>query len=129
NSFPSGHTHSDALPWTKSGSIAGMDTLKETDEDVYPSTRSFRLRPPPDQANSSRAGLPVYPASLRSSSPLDSQIVKPLPPRPSLKSGDDTASGVAQPIIDEIASALREWHTLMFQYLARRDYKLFHIVR
>ena len=55
--------------------------------------------------------------------------MKPLPPRPSLKSGDDTASGAAQPIIDEIASALREWHTLMFQYLARRDYKLFHTVR
>ena len=129
NSFPSGHSHSDALPWARGGSITGMDTLRETDEDVYPSARSFRLGPPPDQANSSRAGLPVYPASLRSSSPLDSQIVKPLPPRPSLKSGDDTASGVAQPIIDEIASALREWHTLMFQYLARRDYKLFHIVR
>ena len=68
------------------------------------------------------------PASIRSASP-DSQVTKPLPPRPSLKSGDDTASGAAQPIIDEIASALREWHTLMFQYLARRDYKLFHTVR
>ena len=55
--------------------------------------------------------------------------MKPLPPRPSLKSGDDTASGVTQPIIDEIASALREWHTLMFQYLARRDYRLFLVVR
>lgn len=90
---------------------------------------SFRLLPPPDQANSSRAGLPVYATSLRSSSPADSQVMKPLPPRPSLKSGDDTASGAAQPIIDEISSALREWHTLMFQYLARRDYRLFHIVR
>jgi len=108
-----------------------MDTLKEEDEDPDTSAarKSFRLGPPPDQANSSRAGLPVYPTSLRSSSPADSQILKPLPPRPSLKSGDDTASGAAQPIIDEIASALREWHTLMFQYLARRDYKLFHIVR
>ncbi|KNZ80427.1 Dedicator of cytokinesis protein 3 [Termitomyces sp. J132] len=82
-----------------------------------------------DQANSSRAGLPVYPASLRSTSPSDSQLIKLLPPRPSLKSGDDTASGVAQPIIDEIASALREWHTLMFTYLARRNYKLFHVVK
>ncbi|RDB25377.1 Dedicator of cytokinesis protein 3 [Hypsizygus marmoreus] len=123
---------SDALSWRKGGSSIGMDTLREEEEDVdaYPSRKSsFRLYPPPDQANSSRAGLPVYPASLRSSSPADSQLMKPLPPRPSLKSGDDTASGAAQPIIDEIASALREWHTLMFQYLARRDYKLFHIVR
>jgi dedicator of cytokinesis protein 3 len=105
-----------------------MDTLKEEEEENDPAKKSFRLGPPPDQANSSRAGLPVYPASIRSVSP-DSQVSKPLPPRPSLKSGDDTASGSAQPIIDEIASALREWHTLMFQYLARRDYKLFHTVR
>lgn len=135
NGFGSAHGHgstiSDALSWTKSGSSIGMDTLREEDEDtdMYASRKSFRLGPPPDQANSSRAGLPVYTTSLRSSSPADSQLMKPLPPRPSLKSGDDTASGAVQPIIDEIASALREWHTLMFQYLARRDYKLFHIVR
>ncbi|KAF8891672.1 C2 domain in Dock180 and Zizimin proteins-domain-containing protein [Infundibulicybe gibba] len=115
--------------WNKSS--VGMGTLREEEyeEDPYMARKSFRLGPPPDQANSSRAGLPVYSTSLRSSSPADSQIMKPLPPRPSLKSGDDTASGVQQPIIDEIASALREWHMLMFQYLARRDYKLFHVVR
>lgn len=107
-----------------------MGTLREEDEDDgFSSRKSFKMGPPPDQANSSRAALSVYPASLRSASPADSQIVKPLPPRPSRKSGDDTASGRQQPIIDEIASALREWHTLMFQYLARRDYKLFHVVR
>jgi len=55
--------------------------------------------------------------------------MKPMPPRPSLKSNDETASGAAQPIVDEIASALREWHMLMFQYLARRDYQLFRTVR
>ncbi|KAG5646304.1 hypothetical protein DXG03_003901 [Asterophora parasitica] len=122
---------SDSQSWRRGGSSIGMDTLREEDEDdPYAARKSFRLGPPPDQANSSRAGLPVYPASLRSSSPADShEVIKPLPPRPSLKSGDDTASGAAQPIIDEIASALREWHTLMFTYLARRDYKLFHVVR
>lgn len=114
--------------WKQDKGTAAMDTLKEEEEDTDLMKKSFRLGPPPDQANSSRAGLPVYPASIRSVS-SDSQSVKPLPPRPSLKSGDDTASGAAQPIIDEIASALREWHTLMFQYLARRDYKLFHTVR
>lgn len=134
NGHGSGHGHasssSDALSWSKGGSSIGMDTLREDEEeDIYAARKSFRLGPPPDQANSSRAGLPVYPTSLRSSSPADSQILKPLPPRPSLKSGDDTASGAVQPIIDEIASALREWHSLMFQYLARRDYKLFHVVR
>ena len=91
--------------------------------------KSFKVGSRPDQANASRSALQVYPASLRSASPTESQAVKPLPPRFSLKSGDDTASGAVQPIIDEIASALREWHALMFHYLACRDYKLFHLVR
>ena len=105
-----------------------MGVLREEDDEdgERPSRKSFRLGPRPDQGNSSRAGLPVYPPSVRSSSPVDS---KPLPPRPTLKSGDDTASGQEQPIIDEIASALREWHNFMFIYLARRDYKLFYTVR
>lgn len=108
-----------------------METLKEEDEDAEqaPGRKSFKLGPPPDQANSSRAGLTVYAPSIRSQSPTESQLYKPLPPRPSLKSGDDTASGQVQPLIDEIASALREWHNLMFLYLARRDYKLFYTVR
>ena len=70
-----------------------METLREEDEDaeqVY-GRKSFKLGPPPDQANSSRAGLPVYPPSVRSQSPTETQPLKPLPPRPSLKSGDDTA--------------------------------------
>jgi len=114
--------------WKQDKTNAIMDPVKEEEEVNDPAKGAFRLGPPPDQANSSRAALPVYPASIRSISP-DSQVLKHLPPRPSLKSGDDTASGAAQPIIDEIASALREWHTLMFRYLARRDYKLFHTVR
>ncbi|KAJ7262301.1 C2 domain in Dock180 and Zizimin proteins-domain-containing protein [Mycena haematopus] len=126
------------VQWTNNkGPGSTMSSLREEDEeaDLSASRKSFRTGPLPDLAKSIRTGIPaVYPpslrsASVRSSSPADSQVIKPLPPRPSLKSGDDTASGAAQPIIDEIASALREWHTLMFQYLARRDYKLFHVVR
>ncbi|KAI8969583.1 cytoplasmic protein [Trametes punicea] len=114
--------------WNKS--MREMDPVREEDEDNDAATRkSFKLTPPPDQAPSTRARLPVYPASIRSASPSESQFNKPLPPRPTLTSGDDTISGAEQPIIDEIASALREWHALMFQYLAQRDYRLFHIVR
>lgn len=103
---------------------------KEEDPELWSVARkSFKVGPRPDQTNASRSALPVYPASVRSASPVESQMLKPLPPRFSLKSGDDTASGAAQPIIDEIASALREWHALMFHYLACRDYKLFHLVR
>jgi len=114
--------------WNRDKTSVAMDTVREEEEDPM-LRKSFKLGPPPDQANSSRAALPVYSTSIRSSSPVESHVSKPLPPRPSRKSGDDTASGSQQPIIDEIASALREWHSLMFQYLARRDYKLFMIVR
>lgn len=109
-----------------------MYTLREEDEELNLTRKSFRLVSSPDRAHSSRSGLAVYPASIksRSSSPAPSEVQapKPAPPQPSLKSGDDTASGAVQPIVDEIASALREWHGLMFQYLAQRDYKLFHNV-
>lgn len=107
------------------------DHTKDKDREkdgVEDERKSFKLPPPPDQAKSSRAAVTVYPASIYSAAPSE-EVLKPLPPRPSLKSGDDTASGATQPIIDEIASALREWHSLMFQYLARRQYALFHTVK
>jgi dedicator of cytokinesis protein 3 len=50
-------------------------------------------------------------------------------PRPTLKSGDETAAGLSEPLVDEIASALREWHARLFTYLARRDYRTFTAVR
>ncbi len=71
-------------------------------------------------------------------SPIDPQppatetipnVDKPPPPRPSIKSGDETEAGHTQPLVDEIASALREWHSLLFVYLSRRDYKLFRTVK
>ncbi|KAI6032808.1 hypothetical protein F5J12DRAFT_902576 [Pisolithus orientalis] len=105
------------------------DRDKEHDKDNHDEERKeFKLLPPPDTAKSSRAAVTVYSASVYSgTSPSEPQ--KPLPPRPSLKSGDDTASGAEQPLVDEIASALREWHSFMFHYLARRDYALFHTVK
>ncbi|KDQ57741.1 hypothetical protein JAAARDRAFT_194025 [Jaapia argillacea MUCL 33604] len=121
----------DLYPQWSRDKTPSMGNLQEEYEDggSWRGAKSFKLVPPPDQGTSARAGIPVYPPSTRSASPTESQMLKPLPPRPSLKSGDDTASGATQPIVDEIASALREWHMLMFQYLARRDYKLFHTVR
>ena len=116
-----------------------MDTLPEEDEegDVMAARRSHRLGPPPGLAGVTGSSRPPVPSSsqatssTRSTSPSDSQTlsIKPFPPRPAVRPGDETASGSYQPIIDEIASALREWHGLMFTYLTRRDYKLFHIVR
>ena len=59
------------------------------------SRKSFKLGPPPDQAGSSRAGLSVYPASVRSASPESHVGGKPLPPRPTFKPGDETESGAS----------------------------------
>ncbi len=132
NSGPNGYTPAADLYAQWNRDKVEMDEEDGDTQSVAPSIAprksSFKLTPPPEQANSTRARLPVYPASLRSVSPT-SQVPKPLPPRPSLRPADDTASGGEQPIIDEIASALREWHMLMFQYLARRDYKLFEVIR
>jgi dedicator of cytokinesis protein 3 len=118
----------DSHHWNKEKVSPHMTPVLEEEEDSPMIRKSIRPMMPPGLSTPSRTALAIYPPSVRSSSP-DSQVLKPLPPRPSLKSGDDTVSGGRQPIVDEIASALREWHTLMFQYLARRDYRLFHIVR
>ncbi|BGP02104.1 Deoxycytidine kinase 1 [Rhodotorula toruloides] len=50
------------------------------------------------------------------------------PPLPSLKCGDETSSGVDEPLIDEIACALREWQNLMHAHLVRGAYTLFETV-
>lgn len=112
-----------------------METVREEEEPIdeiafNPTRKSIKLGPRPEQGNSLRAPVPVTQAVRPSSSlrPV-SPVHKPLPPRPSLKSGDDTAAGGAQPLVDEISSALREWHNLLFTYLSRRDYRLFNIVR
>ncbi|KAF9071101.1 hypothetical protein BDP27DRAFT_1505129 [Rhodocollybia butyracea] len=133
NGHGSSSTSESYSQWSRSN-FSTMSVVREEDDLDNVSIMTGVRLPRLDQRSLSHAGAPVYSSSrsarsLRSSSPAESQIMKPLPPRPSLKSGDDTASGAAQPIIDEIASALREWHIFLFQYLARRDYRLFQIVR
>jgi hypothetical protein len=54
---------------------------------------------------------------------------RPPPPLPNLKCGDETLSGEEEPLIDEIACALREWASLLYTHLYRRDYALFETVR
>ncbi|EPQ25943.1 uncharacterized protein PFL1_06398 [Pseudozyma flocculosa PF-1] len=56
-------------------------------------------------------------------------VERPPPPLPSLQCGDETAAGSAEPLVDEIACALREWAALMYSYLGRRDYALFLTVK
>ncbi|GAA6012300.1 hypothetical protein JCM10207_002794 [Rhodosporidiobolus poonsookiae] len=55
--------------------------------------------------------------------------LRPPPPLPNLKCGDETLSGVEEPLVDEIACALREWASLLYTHLYRRDYALFESVK
>ena len=118
---------------------AGMATLREEDESVAdPDQRSDSASSRPKSPRGPRARPLSFPhvhvdapglsPGAGETSAVNS-AVKPPPPRPSLKSGDETISGASQPLIDEIASALREWHSLMFKHLERRDYRLFEIVK
>jgi hypothetical protein len=54
---------------------------------------------------------------------------RPLPPLPSLKTGDETAAGLEEPLVDEIACAIRESGALLYQYLHKRDYAMFQSVK
>ncbi|CDZ98211.1 Signaling protein DOCK180 [Phaffia rhodozyma] len=68
--------------------------------------------------------------NLRSSNgDLQKRTPKLAPPIPSLKAGDETAKGTTEPLVDEIACALREWHFRLFVYLLEQNYALFHTVR
>ena len=78
---------------------------------------------PMSQGLSPISGEAMVPSSATTSEP------KPPPPRPAVKSSDETTSGAQQPLVDEIAAALREWHPLMFKHLQRRDYRLFETMK
>ena len=54
---------------------------------------------------------------------------RPNPPLPSLKCGDETVGGAEEPLVDEVACALREWAALLYTHLYRRDYELFAKVK
>ena len=44
-------------------------------------------------------------------SPRDPNAPKPAAPVPMLKIGDETPTSISEPLVDEIASCLREWHS------------------
>ncbi|GAA5945387.1 hypothetical protein JCM10213_005960, partial [Rhodosporidiobolus nylandii] len=64
-----------------------------------------------------------------SSSSLSNLAERLPPPLPNLKCGDETVSGADEPLVDEIACALREWASLLYTHLYRRDYALFTSVQ
>ncbi|CAK43684.1 hypothetical protein CBS115989_6182 [Aspergillus niger] len=55
--------------------------------------------------------------------PRDPDAPKPAAPVPMLKIGDETPTSLSEPLVDEIASCLREWHsTNLHQLLLSRQY-------
>lgn len=64
--------------------------------------------------------LPLSPISL---SPRDPDVPRPPAPVPMLKIGDETPTSTQEPLVDEIASCLREWHsTKLHELLLARRY-------
>lgn len=87
------------------------------------------MEPLPEEDESDLITTPLNqlnPSSKPSDRPDNEKLSTPLP---ALKAGDETVSGRDEPLIDEIACALREWYTLLFVHLHRRRYQLFHLMK
>ncbi|GAA5897476.1 guanine nucleotide exchange factor DCK1 [Sporobolomyces salmoneus] len=69
--------------------------------------------------------------STSSLKPPSTEIVetRPTPPLPNLQCGDETSHGAREPLIDEIACALREWASLLNSHLSHRDYSRFSSIK
>ena len=64
----------------------------------------------------------ILPADDAKAAPRDPAAPKPAAPVPMLKVGDETPTSAEEPLVDEIASTLREWHSTNLHdlFLARR---------
>jgi dedicator of cytokinesis protein 3 len=72
------------------------------------------------RSEDSRLVLPLSPLSI---SDRDPHAPKPAAPVPMLKIGDETPTSAQEPLVDEIASCLREWHsTKLHELLLSRRY-------
>jgi hypothetical protein len=86
--------------------------INKTDEPDLASPRSMHTY---------RTGsIPHTPMSF---APRDPDAPKPAAPVPMLKIGDETPTSLTEPLVDEIASCLREWHsTNLHELLLARQY-------
>ncbi|KAL5052275.1 hypothetical protein BDW71DRAFT_202395 [Aspergillus fruticulosus] len=66
--------------------------------------------------------LPLTPVNV---APRDPDVPKPAAPVPMLKIGDETPTSLSEPLVDEIASCLREWHsTKLHELLLSQQYQV-----
>ncbi|KAL2868870.1 guanine nucleotide exchange factor DCK1 [Aspergillus lucknowensis] len=88
--------------------------IQKADEDDPCTPRAARASP--------WATLPHSPVSV---APRDPDAPKPAAPVPMLKIGDETPTSFSEPLVDEIASCLREWHsTKLHELLLSQQYQV-----
>ena len=81
--------------------------------------QSPNILPPPDGPN----GAPRKPIGQAHGPSSRSKMKKPPAPVPMLKIGDESALAKQEPLVDEIASCLREWHSSkLHELLLHRQY-------
>ncbi|KAI4189568.1 MAG: hypothetical protein L6R41_001364 [Letrouitia leprolyta] len=101
------------------GSVAATDNAQDSGIGSLPSrSPSQRTRNVDDLEGLSRSLSHCSIRSLRSqgsvvrSSPITGEVRdRPPAPVPMLKIGDETPTSLSEPLVDEIASCLREWHS------------------
>ncbi|KAL6400667.1 Dedicator of cytokinesis protein 1 [Ilyonectria robusta] len=112
------HTTADLRPASdsaKSGVTNGSSRKKRKDGDRL--TSSSKGRTPFKELPNGTLGSLSIPIKR------DPDAPRPAAPVPMLKIGDETPTSVSEPLIDEIASCLREWHsTNLHQLLLSRQY-------
>ena len=74
-------------------------------------------------ATSSKSQAQLIPVTSSAVGPRDPNAPRPPAPVPMLKIGDETPTSSSEPLVDEIASCLREWHsTNLHELLLSRRY-------
>ncbi|KAL2821341.1 hypothetical protein BDW59DRAFT_164223 [Aspergillus cavernicola] len=90
--------------------------IYKTDDDDQSTPRGARASP------WGMGSLPHTPISV---APRDPDDPKPAAPVPMLKIGDETPTSFSEPLVDEIASCLREWHsTKLHEFLLSQQYQV-----
>ncbi|KAK6535635.1 hypothetical protein TWF694_002090 [Orbilia ellipsospora] len=105
------------------------DVDGDTETEASYSVRNGGLHPPTHQRSAGKVNSSKSQRSARRASRLLARTKSlsrrsKLPaPVPMLKIGDETATMAGEPLVDEIASCLREWHSSSFhELLLSRDY-------
>ena len=100
-------------PCLAPGEPGNLDEQNQEQEPPYQSTNSDRMN---------GTTLPLTPVSM---SPRETNVPRPPAPVPMLKIGDETPTSSSEPLVDEVASCLREWHsTNLHELLLSRRYNV-----